>query len=128
MYINEGVNKKYCYASESIWDKSHKKYSTPSKCIGHLDTDKSFIPNLYLSQLFYLESSDPSSLNENERLIIKTVINKYGDDIRIKAERFSLKQLSGDNLMTATAVFIGPDLVFSEITKRYRIGFLLEPV
>jgi len=34
--------------------------------------------------------------------------------------------LSKNGLMTARAVFIGPDIVFGTITKRYRIGSILE--
>ena len=126
MYIIEGINQKYCYACESVWDKTLKKNRTPGKCIGYLNSDNSLIPNRYLSRLFYLESSNPSSLNEQENLIIKTVIEKYGNDIRSKAARPLIKQLSEDDIMTARAVFIGPELVFGAITKRYRIGSILD--
>ena len=126
MYINEGVNHKYCYACETVWDKSLKKYRTPGKCIGQLDTDNTLIPNKYLSRLLYLESSGCSSLNEYERLIIETVIAKYGVDIRDRAVKLPPKLLSEDDIMTAKAVFIGPELVFGAITKRYRIDYLLE--
>jgi len=126
MYIKESVNEKYCYACETIWDKVNKKYSTPVKCIGHLDSDNLLIPNKYLSQLFFLESSNNLSLSEYERLVIKAVTDKYGDSIRSKAIKLSPKQLSENDLMTAKAVFIGPELVFGAITKRYRIDLLLE--
>jgi transposase len=126
MYINVGVNQKYCYASEKVWDKTNRKYRTPGKCIGRLDSDNSLIPNKYLSRLFYLESSSFSSLSEYEKLVIKTVTDKYGEDIRDRAVKLSPKQLSEGSFITANAVFIGPELVFSAITKRYRIGFLLE--
>jgi transposase len=72
-----------------------------------------------------LESSDPSSLNEYEKLVIETVINKYGEIIRDKATKPPSKQLSEDDIMTARAVFIGPDLVFGAITKRYHIDSIL---
>jgi len=126
MYINEGVNQKYCYACETIWDKTHKKYRTPSKCIGRLDTDKSLLPNQYLAHLFALESTKPSALSDYDRLVIKTVIDKYGEDIRGKATELFPKLLKGDDIITAKAVFIGPELVFNEITKRYRIDFMLK--
>ena len=126
MYISEGVNQKYCYVCESVWDKAHQKNRTPSKCIGVLNSDNSLIPNRYLSQLFFLESSAPSSLNEYERLVIETVIDKYGEAIRSKATKPSPKRLTEDDIMTAQAVFIGPDLVFGAITKRYRISSMLE--
>ena len=122
MYISEGVNKNYCYVCESVWNKVLKKNCTPAKCVGHLDSDNSLIPNRYLSQLFSLESENPSTLNEHERLVIETVINKYGEGVRSKG----IKPFSEDGITTARAVFIGPDLVFGAITKRYRIDFILE--
>jgi|GEM_PF-1273909 len=126
MYISEGVNKKYCYACETVWEKRLKKYSRPSKCIGYLDSNNLMIPNMYLSKLFLLESSDNLSLSEYERLVIKTVTDKYGESIRSKAVKLSPKQLYEDDLITAKAVFIGPELVFSSITKRYSIDLWLE--
>ena len=94
MYISEGVNQKYCYICESVWDKALKKNRTPGKCIGHLNSDNSLTPNRYLSQLFFLESSGPSSLSEYEKLVIETVINKYGEGIRSKATQPQPKLLS----------------------------------
>jgi transposase len=73
-----------------------------------------------------LESSAPSSLNEYEKLVIETVIDKYGEAVRGKATKSPSKQLSEDDIMTARAVFIGPDLVFGAITKRYHINSILE--
>ena len=126
MYISEGVNKKYCYACESVWDKTLKKYNTPGKCIGRLDSDNSLIPNKFLSQLFYLEATDHPSLSEHERLIIKTVVDKYGESTRVRATKRKPKPVSDEDIITATAIFIGPELVFGAITKRYRISALLE--
>ena len=126
MYINEGVNQKYCYACETVWDKETKKYRTPSKCIGRLDTDNSLIPNRYLSRLFSLESSGHSPLNDYERLVIKTVVDKYGEGVRNIAAKVMPKPLSEDVINTAKAVLIGPELVFGTITKRYRIDFILK--
>jgi transposase len=127
MYISEGVNKDYCYACETVWNKDLKRYNTPGKCIGRLDPDKSLIPNKYLSQLFYLEASgSPSTLNDYEKLIITTVVGKYGEDVRFRAIKRAPKPLSEEDMMTATAIFNGPQLVFGEITKRYRIDALLE--
>jgi len=126
MYIIEGVNKKYCYVCESVWEKTLKKYSTPSKCVGFLDSDKSLIPNRYLSQLFTVEKSDYSSLSDYEKLIIKTVIDKYGQEVRGKAATLPPKSISVDDMLTAKTVFIGPELVFGTITKRYHIDSLLE--
>jgi transposase len=126
MYIISGINQKYCYACETAWNKERKKSCRSGKCIGFLDFNNSLIPNRYLSQLFSLESSDPSSLNEYERLVIKTVVNKYGESIKGKAAKSPPKLISEEDIMTARAVFIGPDIVFGAITKRYRIGSILE--
>jgi hypothetical protein len=128
MYISNGVNQKYCYACETVWDKALKRYRTPSKCIGRLDSDGSLVPNQYLSQLFSLESetSEYTSLSDYERLVIKTVIDKYGESVRDKVAKPTQKSLFKGDMMTAKAIFIGPELVFGAITERYRIGFLLE--
>jgi len=126
MYINEGVNKQYCYACETVWDKTEKKYRTPSKCIGRLDANNEFIPNRFLSQLLFLESSENPALSEYDMLIIKTAIEKYGEDIRSKAMRPPSRLVSEDDMTTARAVFFGSDLVFGAITKRYRIAAMLE--
>jgi transposase len=126
MYIISGINQKYCYACETVWDKERKKSCRSGKCIGLVNPDNVLIPNRYLSQLFFLESSDHESLNEYEKLVIKTVIDKYGEGVRGKATKPSSKQLSEDDIITARAVFIGPDLVFGAITKRYHISSILE--
>jgi hypothetical protein len=125
MYISDGVNQKYCYACEKVWDRTLKKYRTPAKCIGRLDEDNSLLPNRYLLQLFYLESTTPESLGEYEKLIIRTVIEKYGESVRSKTIKSSSKVLSEDDIQTAKVLFIGPDLVFGIITKRYHIDSLL---
>ena len=126
MYIIESVNQRYCYACEKVWDKMQKKYRTPGKCIGHLNSEKLFMPNKYLSRLFYLELSDQSSLNDYESLVIHTVVDKYGARVRDRVVKLSPKQFSEEDLLTAKAVFIGPEQVFGTITKRYRINTLLE--
>jgi hypothetical protein len=126
MYILERINQKYCYVCENIWNKATKRSQRMGKCVGYMDSNNSLTPNRYLSQLFSLESSNPSSLNEFERLVIETVIDKYGKDIRGKTEKAQPKQLAEEDIMTAKAVFIGPDLVFGAITKRFHIGSILE--
>jgi transposase len=126
MYISDSVNQKYCYACEKVWDRTLRKYRTPAKCIGRLDEDNSLIPNRYLLQLFSLESTIPASLGEYEKLLIKTVIEKYGENVRSKTVKSSLKVLSEDDIQTAKVIFIGPELVFGIITKRYRIDSLLK--
>jgi hypothetical protein len=62
MYISERVNEKYCYALETVWEKTNKKYHRPGKCIGYLDSDNTLVPNKYLSRLFALDSSGHASL------------------------------------------------------------------
>jgi transposase len=124
MYISDGVNLKYCYACEKVWDRTLKKYRTLAKCIGRLENN-SLIPNRYLLQLFSLESTALASLGEYEKLLIRTVVEKYGEDVRSKAIKPSLKVLSEDDIQTAKVVFIGPDLVFARITERYHIDSLL---
>jgi len=129
MYIIEGVNEKYCYAYETIWEKTLKKYTKPSKCIGYLDSDNALIPNKYLSRLFAIELSGDaalSALSDYEKLVIKTVIDKYGKSVRDRASKLPPKMISEEVMMTAKAVFIGPEMVFGAITKRYRLNLLLE--
>jgi len=126
MYISEGVNGKYCYACETVWDRVDKSYSTPGKCIGKVGQSGSFLPNRFLSQLLYTESTNQASLSDHERRIIETVVAKYGESVRDEATRPPPKPLSEDDIMTARAVFMGPELVFGDITKRYRIDALLE--
>jgi transposase len=77
-------------------------------------------------QLFSLESTAPASLGEYEKLLIKTVVEKYGEDVKSKTIKPSLKVLSEDDIQTAKVIFIGPDLVFGKIMKRYRIDSLLK--
>ena len=126
MYISEGVNQKYCYVCESVWDNALKKHRTPSKCVGRLDSDNLLIPNRYLSQLLIMESSDSASLSDYEMLVIETVIDKYGEEVRGKAVKPRPKLLSEEDIKTARVVFIGPEMVFGAITKRYRISSILE--
>ena len=127
MYILEGVNQKYCYACENIWNKSNQKPQRIGKCVGCMDSDNSLTPNRYLMQLFSLESSNPSSLSEYEKQIIKTVIKKYGESVRGKrVMKKPGKTLSEEDILTAKVIFIGPNLVFGEITKRYCIISLLK--
>ena len=84
MYIISDINQKYCYACETVWGKERKKPRKSGKCIGHIKSDNSLSPNRYLSQLFFLQSSDPSSLNEYEKLVIETVIDKYGEGVTLR--------------------------------------------
>jgi hypothetical protein len=73
-----------------------------------------------------LESTAPASLGEYEKLVIRTVIEKYGENIRSEAMKLSPKVLPENNIQTAKVIFIGPELVFDTITKRYCIDSLLK--
>ena len=127
MHIVEGVNKKYCYAKECIWDNEKKVYQNPGKCIGKLEgigKQKEFVPNKYLIQLLSQYKSDSSSLSTHEMLIVTTVIEKYGKEIIEKV----INPPSTEDALTKTAraVFYGPQLVFGDITKRYKLQSFLE--
>ena len=78
MYIISDINQKYCYACETVWDKELKKPRKSGKCIGHINSDNLLTPNRYLSQLFFLESSDPSSLN------VLSVLLESGAEVNAK--------------------------------------------
>ena len=126
MHIVEGVNKKYCYANECIWDSEKKVYRNPGKCIGRLDVkdDQSeFVPNKYLTQILSQYAKWPTTLSNYEKQIAETAIEKYGDAI-VKAVDAPTK--ADATIQTARAVFFGPQLVFGAITKRYRIQSFLE--
>ena len=86
---------------------------------------KSGCPGLF-DLFFFLEISDQSQLTDYEKLVIETVVNQYGDGVRDRAAKLPPNLSSKAGMMTARAVFIGPEMIFGAITKRYRIGFLLE--
>ncbi|MCL2134218.1 MAG: hypothetical protein FWH37_01485 [Candidatus Bathyarchaeota archaeon] len=83
MYITENVNKKYTYVCQTKWDKTNKKYNTPSKCIGQTHNN-TLTPNKYLIQLLAKNTIDPNTLTPYEKLVIKTITDKYGTNINIK--------------------------------------------
>jgi len=126
MHIIEGVNKKYCYAKECIWDSASKEYRNPGKCIGRLDikdNHSEFIPNKYLKQILSIFDSEPSSLSSYEKLIVETVIEKYGVGV-VKLAKIPDKLDAF--AQTARAIFYGPQLIFGAITKRYKLHSFLE--
>jgi transposase len=126
MHIIEGVKKKYCFAKECVWNSETKKYQNPGKCIGQREgKDGVFIPNKYLSQLFFMYSNEPASLNEFERLIVETAVKKYGEKL-LEAAKIPPYQAGPATMKTAHAIFFGPRLIFGSITKRYSIQHLLE--
>ncbi|MCL2173042.1 MAG: hypothetical protein FWB84_05300 [Candidatus Bathyarchaeota archaeon] len=125
MYISETVNQKYCYICQTTWDKTNKKYKRPSKCIGQLHNN-TLIPNKYLTQLLTKQTTNPTTLTNNENLIIKTITNKYGTNIKTKPTKTTPQTLTQQTIQTAQTQFIGPNIVFGAITKRYHIDQLLE--
>lgn len=116
------AGKTYCYASECLWDAHLKKYYKPSTAVGSIEgTPPSFVPNSYLTSLLLAYSANPSSMDERNKLIVNTVIAKYGEGIRDNIQ--TPKDKTG--MSTAQAVFIGPTLVLGGITRKYRIDFML---
>ena len=127
MHIVEGVNKKYCYAKECIWDSEKKVYRTPGKCIGRLDVigaQKEFVPNKYLTQLLSQYKNEPSSLSDYDLQVVETTLEKYGDEIVVKAANTDLDAYNFTK--TGRAIFYGPQLVFGTITARYKLQSFLE--
>jgi transposase len=128
MYVHIVENKAiragkiYCYVCECLWDTTLKKYLKPSTSVGRLEGNPtSFVPNDYLASLLLTYSTDPSSMDERSKLIVDTVIAKYGEGVcdRIQAPKDKI------GMSSAQAVFIGPDLVLGGITHKYRINHML---
>jgi len=127
MHIVEGVNKKYCYAKECVWDSEKKVYRNPGKCIGRLDARGSrvdFVPNKYLTHLLTQYKSAPSELSDYELQVVRTAIDKYGDSIVAKSPDTASPATPLPK--TGRAIFYGPQLVFGAITERYQLQSLLE--
>jgi transposase len=122
VYIVEKVNGKYCYASECVWDNEKKQSRTLGTCVGKLNTEDNFIPNRYLASLF---QRAPSSLTEHQQNIIDAVVKKYGEAIQTSCV-ISKKDEIQTVLETAQAVFFGPELVFSVITKKYQLDAIIK--
>ena len=127
MHIVEGINGKYCYARECIWDSKKRSYVTPGKCIGQIivaeDNNKIFKPNKFLALLLNQFVYDPSDLSSHEKLIVNIAIEKYGKDIIKSADATAN---SNTQFQTAHAIFDGFHLVFGSITKRYKLQLFLE--
>ena len=86
------AGKTYCYACECLWDANRKKYLKPSVAVGRLEGNPpSFVPNDYLASLLRMNSTDTSSMDERDKRIIDTVIDKYGEGVydRIQAPKAS---------------------------------------
>ncbi|MDR1486596.1 MAG: hypothetical protein LBT62_01180 [Deltaproteobacteria bacterium] len=117
------AGKIYCCACECLWDPVGKKYKKPSISVGTLEGNPlAFKPNKYFSAIISRYNTDPCSLDEKSKLILNTVVKKYGEDIL--ANRQDHKEQTV--MSTARADFIGPQLVFGSITKKYRLDYLLD--
>jgi hypothetical protein len=101
-----------------IWNKESRKYENPRIPVGHIVwDDNGFVPNKYLVQLFLSDSVD-----EQGKLIVQTVIDKYGESVReAVSASFPAQLVSQDDLMTTRAIFYGPELAFGSITAEYHI-------
>ncbi|MDR1486834.1 MAG: IS1634 family transposase [Deltaproteobacteria bacterium] len=117
------AGKIYCCACECLWDPVNKKYKKPSISVGTLDGNPlAFKPNNYFYKIISRYNTDPSSLDEKSNLILNTVVKKYGKDILTNCQ--NRKEQTG--MYTALADFIGPQLVFGSITKKYSLDDLLD--
>ena len=122
---NKHAGKTYCYASECKWNKVTKKYDKPRISIGRVEGEPpSFVPNKRTLELFKMEADKPAELSVGEKLIISAIITKYGDEVREKSKDAIIKQ-SVDMSKTARAVFLGPAMVFGDISQRYQLQQML---
>jgi hypothetical protein len=115
----------YCYAAECNWNHEEHKYNKPSRIVGKLNREGAFVPNRYFSDLLIRSDKEAGSVNEFEQRIIETVKAEYGEDV--KPETFP-KGTAGEithTVKTAQIIHYGPQLVFGDITKRYRIESML---
>jgi transposase len=124
MHIVEGVNGTYCYASKCERDhENSQKNKKISKCIGQIKNGE-FLPNKFLYALLRTYAMEPSRLSDVEKLIIDTVVQKYGVSLTQKA----LKQPDTEpdkTYSTARTVFYGAQLIFGHITKKYQLEKML---
>ena len=125
MHIIENYNARadrvYCYVSECHWDKQRKKYIKPRVSVGHLEGEPpKFVPNKSYALLLLSDKKNQSLTGARDRMIIDVVKAKYGDC----ADLLSAVAVK-TQVQTASAVFIGPSIVYGEITSRYRIDTAL---
>jgi transposase len=124
MHIVEGVNGSYCYAS--VCERNHedsRKNVKYSKCIGHI-RNGGFLPNSYLTSLLLSYSMEPDPLSDLEKMIVDTVLEKYGQSVAQKAKEQSIMK-TDRKYDTAKTVFYGAQLIFGHITKKYRLEKML---
>jgi transposase len=107
----------YCYACESHWDPSIKKYHKPSYLIGKISNSE-YIPNVFVSDLIRSYLNEPDKLNDHQKLMVKTVLNHYGNNVCNNLHKPKVME----GMKTAEAIFIGPEIVFGAITKKYNIA------
>jgi hypothetical protein len=115
----------YCYAAECKWNPGKQKGDNPSKAVGKLDGDGNYVPNKYFSELLMRKDKYPETISEHEQLIIDTVKDKYGEDVKPMVFAKSNAAEINKVIKTATIIRYGPQLVFKSITARYRIDYML---
>jgi hypothetical protein len=121
---NKQAQKTYCYACECNWNKELHKYDKPRISIGKLEgVPPSFVPNKYFARLL---SDDPTDLGDNDKLVIATTVEKYGQSILELGDVGLEPPTDRATFQTARAVFTGPAIVFGGITKRYHIDDALK--
>lgn len=118
VYIIERVNKIYSYIY--YWQNGEEE----SKCIGKLENGKGpFVPNKLLRQIISANTDNRTS--EHEKEILKTAINKYGDEILEATADVTMNSTTGRVIATAEPIYYGTDLVLGGITRRYKLDNLL---
>jgi hypothetical protein len=124
MHIVEGVNGTYCYASVCERDPANgKKNVKYSKCIGQI-MNGVFLPNRYLTFLLLSYSLKPSPLSDLEKMIVDTALGKYGQSVAQTAKEQPITK-TGKEYETARTVFYGTQLIFGNITRKYRLEHML---
>ena len=124
MHIIENYNARagriYCYVGECLWDKQLKKYIKPRVSVGHLEGEPSkFVPNKNFSLLLRADMENQSLTQARDRMIIDVITAKYGSSTDLLSAMTTLEP------QTASALFIGPSIVYGGITSRYRLDSVI---
>ena len=89
--------------------------------VGHLEGEPpTFVPNKSFSQLLHSDKENQSLTGARDRLVIDAIRKKYGEVVPLPPIISAIPQPK-----TATAVFLGPSIVFGGITSRYRLDTML---
>ena len=123
--ITERVNGPYCYANDCKWVPGDNRTKNISKCVGRLLDDGQFKPNKYLIGLIQSYSTDANKMDEFERLIVNTVLAKYGDEIMSSALDTLQDSRLGEVCSTARTILYGPKLVLAHIGAEYHLKSML---